>query len=285
MKKTTRILATAALMTALALPAVAQDAPSAGTVLARVGDTEITLGHAIALRDTLPQQFRTVPDATLFPAIVEQLIEQELLAQFKGDDLTARERVTLDNELRNFAANAALMEAATAALTDESVAMAYAAFTEAYSQGEPTPEWNAAHILVRTEDEITEVVTEIEAGRDFADVARAFSIDGSAAQGGGLGWFGPGMMIEPFEAAVAALEPGQVSAPVQTRFGWHVIQLNETRMATVPALEEVRAELEQQIQREAARALVDRLRADAVIEDLAADIDPALLSRGDLLDD
>jgi Parvulin-like peptidyl-prolyl isomerase len=129
----------------------------------------------------------------------------------------------LQNETRNFLANAALMQVAGEAVTDESVAAAYEAFVAEYGQGEPVTEYHAAHILVRSEEERDQVVAALAEGRDFADVAREFSADGSAQQGGDLGWFGPGVMIPAFQAAVEALEPGQVSEPVQTQFGWHVV--------------------------------------------------------------
>jgi len=285
MKKPAGFLAAAACLVAFSLPAGAQDAPDAATVLARVGTVEITLGHAIALRTALPQQFMAVPDETLFPALVEQLIEQELLNQHHADALTLRERIILENELRNFIANSALTSAAIAAATDETVQQAYDAFVAEFGQGEPTTEYNAAHILVSTEEEIRTVVGELEQGRDFADVAREYSLDGSGAAGGDLGWFGEGMMIEPFEQAVMALEPGQISEPVETRFGWHVILLNETRVASVPTLDMVRDDLEAQIQREASRALLAQLRAAADIDNRSDAVSPALLSRTDLLDE
>lgn len=285
MFKNTRFAAAAALVLALAAPALAQDAPSADTVLARVGDTEITLGQAIALRSQLPQQFAQVPDATLFPALVEQLIEQELLAQAHRDQLSRREATTLQNETRNFIANAALVGVATAAVTEESLQAAYDAFAAQYAAGEPITEYHAAHILVREEAERDTVVAALAEGRDFADVAREFSIDGSAQQGGDLGWFAPGVMIPDFQAAVEALEPGQVSDPVQTRFGWHVIQLMETRIAAVPPIEQVQDDLVNQIQRDSTRAYIDGLRAAASIENLSEGVDPALLSQTTLLDE
>lgn len=281
MKMPIAALAVAATM----LSATVLPAQDARTVIARVGDVEITLGHAIALREGLPQQFQSVPAATLLPAIVEQLIDQELLLQTRTDDLSLRDRLVLENERRQYIANTTLYAAANAALSDAAIEEAYAAFLEEFGQGEPVVEWNAAHILVRSRTEIDAVVAALESGRDFAEVAREISIDGSSAQGGALGWFGPGMMIEPFEAAVAALEPGQVSDPVETRFGWHVVRLNETRIAAAPTLEMIRADLEQEIQRAAARALVEDLRARVIIENLTPTIDPALLNRGDLLDD
>lgn len=285
MFKNTRFAAAAALVLALAAPALAQDAPSADTVLARVGDTEITLGQAIALRSQLPQQFAQVPDATLFPALVEQLIEQELLAQAHRDHLSRLEATMLQNETRSFIANAALVGVATAAVTEESIQAAYDAFAADYAAGEPITEYHAAHILVRDEARRDAVVAALAEGRDFAEVAREFSIDGSAQQGGDLGWFAPGMMIPDFQAAVEALEPGQVSDPVQTRFGWHVIQLMETRPATVPPIEQVQEDLVNQIQVDSTRAYIDGLRAAASVENLSEGVDPALLGQTTLLDE
>ncbi len=284
MKKTAGFLAAAA-FAVFSLPLAAQDAPDAATVLARVGDTEITLGHAAALRAALPQQFAAVPAETLFPALVEQLIEQEMLYQHYKGSLNQRERIMLENETRNFVANAALMAAVEAAASEENLQVAYDAFVTEFGQGEPTTEYNAAHILVRTEEEIQTVVAELESGRDFAEVAREFSLDGSSAAGGDLGWFGEGVMIEPFEQAVMVLEPGAVSDPVETRFGWHVILLKETRVASVPTLEMVRDDLVAEIQRETSRALIAQLRESADIDNLSDAVDPSVLNRSDLLDE
>jgi peptidyl-prolyl cis-trans isomerase C len=187
--------------------------------------------------------------------------------------------------LRNFSANAALTEVAEAAVSDGAIEEAYEAFAAEFAEGEPETEYNAAHILVRSEEEIEVVIAALDEGRDFAEVAREYSIDGSAQAGGDLGWFGQGVMIPPFEEAVMALEPGEVSGPVETQFGWHVVQLIDRRDAQVPPLEEVREDLADQIQREAARALVEELRARTEVEMLADDMNPDSLSRSELLDD
>lgn len=261
-------------------PAAAQDA---ATVIARVGEVEITLGHAIALRQTLPAQLQAAPDDRLFPVLVEQMIDQELLAQSQAGNLTAANRLRLENETRGFLSGVALAAAIDAAVTEPAIAQAYAAFAEAYGAGEPVTEWNAAHILVRTEEEIRAAAEAVAAGRDFAEVARELSIDGSARQGGDLGWFGPGVMIPEFEDTVRNLEPGQVSEPLQTRFGWHLVRLAERRIASVPPLEQVRDELTNELRREAMGALIARLRAGAQVENLSGGLDPALLRRTDLL--
>ncbi|PWE29551.1 peptidylprolyl isomerase [Pararhodobacter marinus] len=282
MFKNARFATATAIFTAFALPVAAQDA---STVLARVGETEITLGHAIALRAQLPEQFAQVPDETLFPAIVEQLVEQELVSQANADTLSSRQRVLLENETRNFIAAAVLQDIATEAVTEESLNAAYETFAAEYAEGEPVTEYHAAHILVRTEEERDQVVAALDEGQEFGAVAAEFSIDGSAQQGGDLGWFAPGMMIPDFQAAVEALEPGQVSEPVQTRFGWHVIKLFETRTAEVPAQEEVQMELSQEIQREATRVYIEGLRENTEVEMDIEGVDPSALSNVSLLDE
>ncbi|SDX34362.1 peptidylprolyl isomerase [Roseicitreum antarcticum] len=282
MSKHSNLIVSGALALLVALPATAQDtaqdAPTPQTVLATVGGTEITLGHVIAMRSALPEQFQSLPDATLFPALTEQLIEQTALAQSIEDDLTFVQQITLENETRNFTANAALTRAAEASVSDEAITAAYDAFVVEFSGQEPTPEFNAAHILVETEEEATTLRAELEEGADFATLARENSTDGAAAGGGALGWFGPGMMIPAFEEAVMAMEVGEISQPIETQFGWHIVQLNETRMSTAPALEEVREELAAEIQREAARNLIEDLTAATEISRSFEDLDPSVLS-------
>ena len=90
-----------------------------------------------------------------------------------------------------------------------------------------TTEIRASHILVQTEDEAKKLYDEIQNGKSFADIAQAVSLCPSGKNGGDLGFFGKGMMVKPFEDAAFALEVGEVSQPVQTQFGWHLIQLTD----------------------------------------------------------
>ncbi len=131
-------------------------------------------------------------------------------------------------------------------------------------------EFNASHILVESEEEAQAVIEELEGGADFAALAKEKSTGPSGANGGSLGWFGPGMMVEEFETAVAEMEPGEVSDPVQTQFGWHVVKLNETRLPEAPEMSEVRGTLESEIWEE-------RLR-----EEIAAVVDAAEVERSDV---
>ena len=270
---------------ALALPLQAQDAPNRDTVLAEVGGTKITLGHLLAAHASLPDQFRNLPAETLFVPLIEQLIEQTIVAEQTRGALTAQEQIALENEQRAFLANVGLTRVADAAVSDDSIAAAYQAFATEFAGQEPTPEYNASHIIVETEEEAIALRAELDAGADFAALAREHSFDGAAANGGNLGWFGAGAMIPEFENAVAAMEVGSISGPLQTQFGWHLILLNETRMTTAPALEEVRDALVENIRREAAQAEMTRLKEAATITRSFEGLDPSLLTQTQLLDD
>ncbi len=264
-----------------AAPVLAQDAPGAETVIATVNGAEITLGQMIMARTTLPQQYLALPDDVLFNGILDQLIQQSVLAQTLGDETPSRVAIALENERRALLAAAVVEEIVQNAVTDEALQQAY---NEMFASAEPTREWNASHILVETEEEAAALIERLNAGEDFAALAQEASSDTSAASGGQLGWFESGMMVPDFEAAVVALEVGAVSAPVQTQFGWHVVKLNETRLRDVPTLEEIADELRPQVERAAVQARLDELTSAAAVERPGADLDPALIKNLDLLE-
>ncbi|CTQ49290.1 peptidylprolyl isomerase [Jannaschia donghaensis] len=265
---------------ALTAPAFADGhtAVTADTVLATVNGTDITLGHVIALRSRLPQEYLQLPDETLFDGMVDQIIQQQVLAD--ATERTKAIEIGLENETRAFIAGQEIDRLSSQPIDEAAVQAAYEA---AYGDAEAAPEFNASHILVETEEEALELVSALEGGADFADLARAESTGPSGPNGGQLGWFGPGMMVPEFEQAVTDLEAGAVSAPVQTQFGWHVIKLNETRQQEVPGLEQVRAEIEPQVQQAAVAAALDALTEAADVTRTEVEIDPALIRDQDLL--
>lgn len=259
----------------LATGAVAQDAPSASDVMATVNGTEITLGQMIITRSQLPPQYQQLPDEVLFDGVLEQLIQQQVLADTLAE-VPARVTIALENERRSLLAGEVVNSISDEAVTEAGVTAAYEEMIADMGEAE---EFNAAHILVETEEEALAVIDRLDAGEDFADIARELSTDfGSGANGGDLGWFGLGMMVPPFEQAVMALEAGAVSAPVETQFGWHVITLNDTREVTPPALDEVRADIEAELRQQAIEARLTGLLdgADVTRPDAEA-VDPAVL--------
>lgn len=277
MLKRFAILPAVAVALTLSQPLHAQDeTPDLSTVVATVDGTEITLGHMLVAKATLPQQYQQLPDEVLFPGILDQLIQQTALEKSYEGDVPKRVELSMENERRSLIAGEAIEKILATAVTDEALQAAYDA---TYANAEPTKEFNASHILVETEDDAKAIVEELKGGADFAATAREKSTGPSGPGGGSLGWFGAGAMVPEFETAVAAMEAGDISDPVQTQFGWHVIKLNEVRNAEAPALEDVREELEQQVRSEAVTAAVDALVADAdVNRDGAEGIDPSVLS-------
>jgi len=281
MRKGLTFVMALALTGALALPTQAQDTPSPETVVATVNGQDITLGHMIIAFTTLPAQYQQLPPDLLFGGILDQLIRQSALAQsFEGEPSLAA-RLSVENEERSLMAGEAV-EAVMANAVDDAAIQAL--YNERYANGVGGEEYNASHILLETEEDALAAIAEIEGGAEFEDVARESSTGPSGPGGGSLGWFGPGQMVPDFEAAVIALEPGTISAPVQTQFGWHVILLNETRIQNAPPLEEVRAEISQELRQSAVEAHIEELvdAADIATPDVST-IDPATISNLDLL--
>ena len=280
MMKTMGLCASLVLAATLSAPVWAQS-ETAATVVATVNGTQITLGQMIALRETLPEQYQSLPDDVLFKGIMDQMVQQEVLRQ-SVTDLTPRDTAAMENDARGYVSGVAIQAIVRDAVTDEALQAAYDA---RFKDAVPQTEYNAAHILVATKEEADKLKADIAAGADFAEVAKANSTDtGSGANGGDLGWFGPGMMVKPFEDAVVAAKVGEVSGPVQTDFGWHLILVKETRQAANPTLDQIRDELAAEIENTAIEARLKDLEAKATISREGEAIDPAILRNSALID-
>ncbi|MCV2882060.1 peptidylprolyl isomerase [Actibacterium sp. XHP0104] len=269
----------ATLAVGLALPALA-DEPTADTVIASVGGTDITLGQMIVMTAQLPGEYQAMPDDVLYQAVLDQLVRQTAVAQTIEGQLSREAELALANERLSFMASEALSKIVADAVTEEAV---QAAYDKEFADIGSETEYNASHILVETEDAAKELKAALDGGADFAELAKEKSVGPSGPSGGALGWFGEGAMVKPFEDAVLALEVGQISEPVQTQFGWHVVILNETRAKEAPELDLVRDQLVAQIQQEVVTQAIDEIveKADVVRNEL--EIDPAQLRNRDLL--
>ena len=126
----------------------------------------------------------------------------------------------------------------------------------------PPLQFNARHILVETQAAAVDLIAQLDADGDFQELAKAHSTDGSASQGGDLGWFLPNQMVAPFSTAVSALADGEYTKePVQTQFGWHVILREGSRASEPPTLESVRDVIKQQIEQQKLQDYLVELRA------------------------
>lgn len=256
---------------------------TAETVLATVNGKPITLGHVIALSERLPAQYQQLPDDVLLNGLVDQMVDQQLLADAEaaeagGDPLAVT--LHLDNERRGALAGLAADAAVADAVTDATV---QAAYDRQVADFKPQPEFSAAHILVDSEEKAKALKAEIDGGAAFAEVAKANSSDGSAASGGDLGWFGIGQMVPEFETAVVAMQVGEVAGPVQTQFGWHLIKLNDKRETKAPSLEESRPVIENELRQAALQAKIEALRTEATIEKPETGTPPAAIRDTGLL--
>src|SRR5215472_13966248 len=131
----------------------------------------------------------------------------------------------------------------------------------------PKTEYHARHILVATEPFAQKIIERLEKGEKFDALAKSESMDSSKNNGGDLGWFTPGRMVPEFAGAVMALKPGEFTKkPVQTQYGWHVIQLIETREVTPPPFDQVRQRLVQVVQAKKFRLYQDELLRNAKVE-------------------
>ena len=274
MSKSAKFFGAALLALSLASPLRAADM-TAETVLATVNGENITLGQMIAARKALPEQYQQLPDDVLFKGLLEQLIQQTAMAQVGEKNKTQLDDLNVENQKRAYFSGQVLEAAASAAVTEEALKKAY---DEKYAKAVPAKEYDASHILVKTEEEAKAIKAELDKGGDFAAIAKEKSEDkGTAANGGSLGWFGVGMMVKPFEDAVVALEKGKTSDPVKSDFGWHIIHLNDVRDAAVPKFEDVKAELEGDLRQKAVEAKVKELTDAAKVEKKDEGIDPAIL--------
>lgn len=280
MAKRHLFLASFALIAGLGAPIMAQDV-TADTVVATVNGTNITLGHMIATRESLPDQYKSLPNETLFKGILDQLVQQTALEQSVAGNISKMDEINLENSRREYLSNSALLAVVTAAVTDAAL---QAAYDDKFKDATPQKEYSASHILVDDEAKANELKQELDNGADFAELAKANSTDtGSGAQGGALGWFGLGAMVQPFEDAVVEAEIGKVAGPVKSDFGYHLILVTETRIAEKPTLDMMREELTADIQQKVVSAHLKEITDAATVEKPGEGLDPNLLSDVTLL--
>ncbi len=263
----------------LSAPAAWAQDQDADTVVATVSGQDITLGQMIVMKQSVQDpNMANLPDQALWDMMLDQLIRQTAVAASGTETALVRAQVELQR--RNALATAAVTDIAEAELTDEEL---QAAYDKMFADTGETKEFNAAHILVETEEEAKEIKAELDGGAEFGAMAEQHSTGPSGPNKGDLGWFAADQMVAPFSEAVAGMEKGAVSDPVKTEFGWHLIKLNDTRMREAPKMEDVREQLSQMIRREKVEAEIERLVGEAEIKKTEG-VDPALLNNTDLLE-
>ena len=247
---------------------------SATAATEKASPTLVTVnGKAITaqLLDTFLQAVTGKPAAEATPeqrdALLEQLVNMTLAAQAAEKDGQADSpdvKARLDLLHTQILAEAASEKYVKShPVSDDEVKAAYDS-----EVANMPKEYKARHILVETKEAADTVIKELQAGGDFAKIAKAKSKDpGSAAKGGDLGWFSAQTMVKPFSDALAKLEKGKTTTePVQTQYGYHVIQLEDVRSPSAPAFEDVKEQVKMFAQRKKLQAYLDDLRKTAKIQ-------------------
>lgn len=252
---------------------------TASTSLAEVNGKIITLGHIIAAIEQLPQEYNNIEPSYLLEGVLDQIVKQEIMAQ-SLDMTNILITTSLENELRSIKAKYAVDEQMQGYPTANQV---QAAYKEATSSVERLEEFNASHILLDSEIKAQETLNLLESGADFSKLAQEKSTGPSGPNGGKLGWFGLGQMVPEFEAAVIVLEIGNVSQPVKTKFGWHLIKLNERRLKSVPTLKELELEIVQRLRQTRVNELVEVKTNQATTKLFNKAIDPKIIRNLELL--
>lgn len=257
-------LAPAAFAADVAEPAAA--AAGADEVVAKVNGEAISLSDIALADEEMGQALARLPEELRFQYLVGMLIDRRIVAQaakekkIQDDPMVKRREAYYDEKALRDVYWVQLMRDK---VNDKAVKAYY---DQHIAKAEPETEAHAAHILVATKAEAQKVLSEIKGGKTFEDVAKSTSKDSSSQEGGDLGWFKKGDMVPEFANVVFKMKPGQVSDPVQTKFGWHIIKLIETRKAPRPTLEAAHDDIMRTLAREEGTKTMESLRKKSKIE-------------------
>ena len=240
--------------------------PPGDTVVARVDGDPITLADLTVAARELPEELRAAPPNVLYPLLLDQLIAGRAVTAAarragldRDDAVRARIRRAEEQELQQ----AWLTAEIGSRVTDAAVRARY---DQQIANRPAEEEVHARHILVPTESEARTALAEIRGGADFTAVAQRMSTGPGSREGGDLGFFRRGDMVPEFAEAAFALQPGQVSEPVRSPFGWHVIKVEERRRAAPPSFEDAATAIRQQLLEAEVQAAVARARDGVRVE-------------------
>jgi peptidyl-prolyl cis-trans isomerase C len=239
----------------------ATDTQAENPVMARVNGVDITMQEVKHFIER--QQKQVTPQQALM-----EMVNVELLTQAaKNEGLMKDEVLTLEikrNTQGLIASHYLNNYLNKLEITDDELQKRY---KQEYESGEQGLEYNANHILLKTEEEARDLIKQLDKGGDFEALAKEKSTGPSGKNGGALGWFKSGDMVAPFFEAASKLKPGSYSTdPVQTQFGWHVILLKETRKIEAPAFETVKDQLSNALAAESIRSMLKALHEKSTVE-------------------
>jgi peptidyl-prolyl cis-trans isomerase C len=251
-------------------PGAAGSAPSAATVVAKVNGDPIRLGDVAAAAQQIPQQMQgQIPPEKLFPLLIEQLVNGravQIQARKQGLDKDPKIARQMQNAADQVLQSAALQAAVLPQVTEDAIKAQY---DKQYAGKPGDTEVHARHILVDSEAKAKDIIAQLDSGAKFEDLAKKYGDpkDASSQQGGDLGFFKKADMLPEFSDVAFKLKPNEYTkTPVHTRYGWHVIQVLETRVAQPPTYDQVHDEIKQELFRADAKAFIAQARAQVKVE-------------------
>ena len=284
MLRITKILTTALLLSVFGFSGLAMAQAQSTTAeplsgddktVASVNGYEIKTSEVRMAFDDVISQLPNMPQKLRFPFVVEFLIERHLLAQVAAKDGVG-ESEDYKRRLAAYQAKALrdsyLAQKISPAITDAEIKAAYEKESAKVKQTERV---RARHILVATEKEALDIEDKLAKGTKFEDLAKQYSLDGSKDYGGDLGYFTAPEMVKPFSDAAFALKVGEISKPVKTDFGWHVIRMDDRKMGAAQPFDQVKAAIRNALVRDKVQALLASLQDTAKVEILDPDLKKA----------
>jgi peptidyl-prolyl cis-trans isomerase C len=263
-----RALAVIACAMLLSAPIGASRAQDGDPVVASVNGVDIHESDVAFAEEEIGGNMPSIPPEQKRDYLINYLVDVIVLSQTaekqKLDDRpNVKHRLAFDRN--RLLMEMLLQDAGKAALTD---ATEHQVYDDAVKQVKNEEEVHARHILVPTEEEAKAILAQLKGGADFATLAKEKSKDPGAADGGDLGYFTKDQMVPEFAEVAFRLDKGQLSDPVKTQFGWHIIKVEDKRIKPTPTFEQVKPQIENYVAHRAQAELVENLRKAATVERL-----------------
>lgn len=232
-------------------------------VAAKVNNHIISAQDVLNAVNTLPENIKTKPLSEIYPRIINELINKHLITK-----RAYNEKLDLDQNVLNLIqknkdsilAKYWLNNYIKNETSEENIKDFYNEYVKSFKE---YTEVNASHILVKTKKEAVSIINKLKNKSQFSELAKTFSVGPSGKNGGNLGWFGPGQMVKEFEKAAFLIEKGNISQkPVKTKFGFHVIKVNDIRNAKPKKLYEIKKKIIEKITKVSLSNLENKIRQD-----------------------
>lgn len=278
--KTSTILVSALVAGAIAIWAVAannwlrlpgfSNLTNDGKVIATVDGEPVYMTEVEQLVAHVPQ-LAELPFEDIYPQLVKDVVAEKVLKKaVEGSDIENNPAV--QQRINAILFEAYLVDKFTKTVTDDDLKTIYLEQIKNFPRQD---EIRARHILVKTEKEAKDILVQLKAGADFKMLANTKSLDAGSNNGGDLGYFRKDMMIPAFTEPVFGLKVGQLSAPIKTSFGWHIVLVEDRRLAAPPAFEEMKEFLRKQVFQQKVPELIaqehDRFGAEVLVPSLKED--------------